>query len=172
MNSIKVVMGFLELAAAVKFLRAAELLLTGTSEILTFDLALGMYVALSVACGLYLLNVYRLPHDHEAPESIGVARLLFSLAFLTLALYLLPGLFKNEDGQSQRPRGQVYEWVESFLLPDTTADSAPAKRASARSTRGGPDERPALVWMTNVDEAMARARKENRPIFFDFTGIG
>ena len=45
------------------------------SKFFTFDLVLGIYVALSVACGLYLFNVYRLPHDHEAPESIGVPRL-------------------------------------------------------------------------------------------------
>jgi thiol:disulfide interchange protein DsbD len=171
MNSVKVVMGFLEIAAAVKFLRAAELRLTGKSEILTFDLALGIYVALALACGLYLLNLYRLPHDHDAPESIGVGRLLFSLTFLTLALYLLPGLFKNDDGRSQKPRGQVYEWVESFLLPDTTAEGTPSKRGKALPgpTRGA--EGTDLVWMTNVEEAMARAAKENKPIFFDFTGL-
>src|SRR5207248_3031440 len=71
LNSVKVVMGFLELAAAVKFLRGGELLLTGRGVYLSFDLALGIYVALCLACGLYLLNVYRLPHDYQAPETNG-----------------------------------------------------------------------------------------------------
>src|SRR5262249_33905238 len=91
MNPVNGLLGFLELAAAIKFARAAELALTQSSTLLTFDFALGMYVALSVACGLYLLGVYRLPHDHDAPESIGVLRLVFSLTFFTLGVYLLPG---------------------------------------------------------------------------------
>ena len=52
--------------------------------------------------GLYLLNVYRLPHDHEAPETIGVPRLLFSLTFLAFGLYLLPGMFKSDAADSRR----------------------------------------------------------------------
>ena len=68
LNTVKVVMGFLELAAAFKFLRAAELNYFVKTEFLTYDLVLGIYIALSVACGLYLLGVYRLPHDHGAPN--------------------------------------------------------------------------------------------------------
>ncbi len=171
MNSIKVVMGFLELAAAFKFLRAGELYARGKTEILTFDLALGVYIALSFACGLYLLNVYRLPHDHSTAESIGVSRLLFSITFITLGLYLLPGLFKNGDGEAQKPHGQVYEWVESFLLPDIASEgsSSGAKSGSTRTANGRKIE---LEWMTNVEEAQKRAAQENKPMFFDFTGIG
>src|SRR5262249_25549996 len=53
MNSVKVVMGFLEMAAGLKFLRAAELLAFGEAEFLSYDLVLGMYVAIAVMCGLY-----------------------------------------------------------------------------------------------------------------------
>ncbi len=122
MNSVKVVMGFLELAAAFKFVRAAEVNMLGKSEYFTFDLVMGIYVALCVACGLYLLNVYRLPHDHEAAESIGVPRLIFGLMFLSFAFYLLPGIFKDDKGRSQKPRGVTYEWVSAFLLPDNPSD--------------------------------------------------
>src|SRR5262249_50375468 len=105
MNSVKVVMGFLEGAAAGKFLLAADLRLTGRSASRPFALALGFYAALSVACALSLLGVSRLPHAHDPPESIGVARLLFSVMFLTMALYFVPGLFKGAEGRSQKPRG-------------------------------------------------------------------
>jgi len=149
MNSVKVVMGFLELAAAFKFVRAAELNLLAKSEYFTFDLVLGVYVALTVACGLYLLNVYRLPHDHEAAESIGVPRLIFGLVSLSFAFYLLPGLFKDERGQSQKPRGVAYEWVSSFLLPDNASD-----------------------WRTDLGAALALAEREKKPLFIDFTGLG
>jgi thiol:disulfide interchange protein DsbD len=152
MNSVKVVMGFLELAAAVKFLRASELLFFGKAEVFSFDVGLAAYIALSGACALYLLNLYRLPHDHGAAETIGVPRLVFSLVFLTFGLYLIPGLFKGPNGEAQRPGGQVFSWVESFLLSDQKSDGK-------------------LVWMTNLDEALATAKKENRPIFFDFTGV-
>jgi thiol:disulfide interchange protein len=174
MNSVKVVMGFLELAAAFKFLRASELLFFRKTELLTFDSGLAVYIALSIACALYLLNLYRLPHDHGASESIGVPRLIFSLTFLALALYLTPGLFKNGNGDSQRPGGQVFEWIESFLLSEPDAGSAGTARP--KPGQPGPDAVSTkqdldMVWMTNLDEALARAEKENRPIFFDFTGV-
>ncbi|HEY7423639.1 MAG TPA: cytochrome c biogenesis protein CcdA [Gemmataceae bacterium] len=151
MNSVKVVMGFLELAAAIKFVRAAELSLLHTSKYFTFDLCLGVYIALSVACGLYLLNVYRLPHDHEAAESIGVPRLLFGLAFLSFAFYLLPGMFKGDRGQTLKPSGIVYEWTQSFLLPD----DQPSENSG---------------WQVDLAAAMTQAERERKPIFIDFTG--
>jgi len=149
MNSVKVVMGFLELAAAFKFVRAAELNFLAASKYFSFDLVLGIYVALAVACGLYLLNVYRLPHDHDAAESIGVPRLIFGLIFLSFAFYLLPGLFKDSQGRSQKPNGVAYEWVSAFLLPDERSE-----------------------WGTDLAAALARAERENKPLFIDFTGLG
>jgi thiol:disulfide interchange protein DsbD len=166
MNSVKVVMGFLELAAVFKFLRAAELNYFAKSEWFTFDLTLGIYVALCIACGLYLLNVYRLPHDHEAPESIGVPRLLFSLTFLALGLYLVPGMFKNEDGEPQRPRGEVYLWVRSFLLPEPSTPAPPG----ATQARAGRSAR--LVWLTDYTVARQQSAAQKKPLFIDFTGLG
>jgi thiol:disulfide interchange protein len=149
MNSVKVVMGFLELAAAFKFVRAAELNLLAASKYFSFDLVLGIYIALAAACGMYLLNVYRLPHDHDAAESIGVPRLVFGLVFLSFAFYLLPGIFKDDHGRSQKPRGVAYEWISAFLLPDERSD-----------------------WGTDLQAALARAERENKPLFIDFTGLG
>jgi thiol:disulfide interchange protein DsbD len=119
MNTLKVVMGFLEVAAAVKFLRASERLMFGQAEFLTYDLALGMYVALALACGLYLLGLFRLPHD-DAPEHLGVPRMIFAVLFLSLACYLAPALLKLTGDQKQRPTGTVFAWLDSFLLPDKT----------------------------------------------------
>jgi thiol:disulfide interchange protein DsbD len=117
MNTVKVVMGFLEVAAAVKFLRASERYLTGEAEFLTYDLALGIYIALSLACGLYLLGLFRLPHD-EPPEHLGVPRMIFAVLFLSLGFYLAPGLLKLDSDRKQRPAGVVFAWLDSFLLPD------------------------------------------------------
>jgi len=153
LDSVKVVMGFLELAAALKFFRTAELGVFSPTEYFTFDLVLAGWVGISFACGLYLLNAYRLPHDEEKPN-IGVPRLLFALAFLGLGVYLLPAVFKIAEGKGQRPAGAVYAWVDAFLLPEP-------KR---------------LDWNTDLHEAIARIRAnpskdgKPRPIFVDFTG--
>ncbi len=168
MNTIKVVMGFVEMAAALKFLRAGELLWFGRAEILTYDLVLGMYVALSLLCGLYLLNLFRLPHDYDAPEQLGVPRLVFSLLFLSLAFYLTPALFKGSGGEQQRPRGKVFAWLDSFLLPD------PVDESSVADTGNGTSKSPVsgrLTWLGNLNDGLQKAKENEKLVFIDFTGL-
>jgi thiol:disulfide interchange protein DsbD len=152
LNTVKVVMGFLELAAALKFFRAGELRMLPQPTFFTYDLVLGMWVALSLLCGLYLLNVFRLPHD--SPQgSIGVPRFLFGFLFLSLSFYLAPALLKlNQEGEKQRPNGSIYAWIDSFLLPERVQGS------------GG------LAWSGNLKAAVDEARQQKKLIFVDFTG--
>lgn len=150
MNSVKVVMGFLELAAAFKFLRQGELVLTPVPQLFTFDLVLGLWIGICLLTALYLLNFYRLPHDAPA-EHLSVPRLILACAFLGLGFYLLPALFSvSEDGTRQKPAGATYAWLNSFLLPDPT---------EAR-----------LPWTGNLQAALERARRDRRLVFVDFTG--
>jgi thiol:disulfide interchange protein len=167
MNTVKVVMGFLELAAAFKLLRGAELGLLGKAEFLTYDFVLGIYVALSLACGLYLLNLFRLPHDHATPATLSVPRLLLSIAFISVGLYLLPGLFKQGDGDRQRPNGVVFSWMESFLLPDETPG---ATYGGSGSGSGTPAAGNKLVYHGNLEKALQQAKADNKLVFIDFTG--
>jgi thiol:disulfide interchange protein DsbD len=156
LNSVKVVMGFLELAAALKFFRTAELRLLPVPAYFTYDLVMGIWVALALLCGLYLLNLYRLPHD-DATENIGVVRMLLGLGFLSLAIYLVPAAFKTSSGESQRPGGVVFAWVDSFLLPEPSEHELP--------------------WSANLPRTVAEAKVEaqrsgkNQRIFVDFTGV-
>ncbi len=157
LNSVKVVMGFLELAAAFKFLRLGEIVIH-TPTLFTFDFVLGIWVAICFLCGFYLLNLYRLPHDTPV-EHLGVPRLLFSILFLGVGLYLLPALFRyNADGEKQRPSGIVYAWLDSFLLPDPTHGKG------------------SLEWTGDlklaVDEALEERKKTGQPqfVFIDITG--
>ncbi len=167
MNTVKVVMGFLELAAAIKLLRAAEVtFFSGQASFLTYDIALGLYITLAFACGLYLLNVYRLPHDHEPKESLSVLQLLFSMAFLAFGLYLVPALFKEGNGDRQRPSGRVYGWVEAFLLRNEAGDGA---RPVVASGPGAAENE--LVWIGDLNQALEQAEKEKKLVFIDFTGI-
>ena len=145
LDSVKVVMGFLELAAALKFFRTAEIRVFSPAEFFTYDMVIAGWVGIAFACGLYLLNLYRLPHDEEKPH-IGVPRLLFALMFLGLGFYLLPALYKDAAGKPQRPAGAVYAWVQAFLLPETEP------------------------WPTDLKDAIDRARKSGKPVLIDFTG--
>lgn len=150
MNSVKVVMGFLELAAAFKFLRQGELVLTPVPQFFTFDLVLGLWIGICLLAALYLLNFYRLPHDTPA-DHLSVPRLILACAFLGLGFYLLPALFSvSEDGTRQKPAGATYAWLNSFLLPDPV---------EAR-----------LPWTGNLQAGLERARRERRLVFVDFTG--
>ncbi len=149
LNTVKVVMGFLELAAAFKFLRTGELVVLAQPSIFTYDLVLGLYVALSLLCGLYLLGVYRLPHDSPV-DNLSVPRMLFSLAFLCLAFYLAPALFKGDKGQNQRPGGDVFAWLDSFLLPEDTESDLP--------------------WTGDFQKGLAQAQASRKLVFVDFTG--
>jgi thiol:disulfide interchange protein DsbD len=147
MNTVKVVMGFLEVAAGIKFLRAAELLAFGQAQILTYDLAIGLYIALSLACGLYLLGLFRLPHD-DPPAHLGVPRMVVSLLFIGLGLYLLPGQFKLDARERQRPSGVVFAWLDSFLLPDVANDH-----------------------FASLEAGLNEARDKRKLVFVDFTGL-
>ncbi len=156
LNSVKVVMGFLELAAALKFLRTAELRLLPMPQYFTYDLVLGVWVAMALICGLYLLNVFRLHHD-EPIEHIGVVRMLLGLTFIGLGIYLVPAMFKQGKGETQRPGGVVYAWVDSFLLPEPSSEDLP--------------------WSVNLKGTIDAARQElaktgkRQFIFLDNTGI-
>ena len=155
LDTVKAVMGFLELAAALKFLRTAELRLFDKAELITYDVALAAWIGIFLVAGLYLLNLFRLPHDDEKPN-VGVLRMLFGLGAIVFAVHLIPGLFPP-----QRPAGTVYAWVNSFLLPD------PGERAKG------------LSWGTDlkgevdriVTEKAAGRAPERGLIFIDSTGV-
>jgi thiol:disulfide interchange protein DsbD len=159
LNNVKVVMGFLELAAALVFFRTGELVLSSQVSFFTYDLVLGLWIALAFFCGLYLLNIFRLPHDTPV-EHLGVPRMLFGLLFIGLGIYLLPAMFKfNAEGDKQRPNGVVYAWIDAFLLPEPR-----------ESTKEG------LAWSGNlkaaIEEVRAQRNRTGQPqlVFVDFTG--
>ena len=153
MDTIKAVMGFLEIAAALKFFRQAELRWSAETTYFTYDLVLAGWVAVALATGVYLLGFFRLPHDEEK-SSLGVPRLVFAMLFLGFGLYLTPGLFKGADGAAQRPRGVAFAWVDAFLLPEPGSSGAEE-----------------LPWSADLPDAIDRARTGGRLVFVDFTGV-
>ncbi len=152
MDTIKAVMGFLEIAAALKFFRTAELRWSDQPTYFTYDLVLAGWVIVALATGLYLLGIFRLPHDEEK-SNLGVPRLIFAMLFLGFGLYLTPALFKNHEGQGQRPGGVAFAWVDAFLLPEPASGSAE------------------LPWSADLPDAIAKARTDKKLVFVDFTGV-
>jgi thiol:disulfide interchange protein DsbD len=149
LNGVKVTMGFLELAAALKFLSNIDLVLDW--RVLPREFFLAAWVALALVAAVYLLGKIQLPLD-TAGVRVGPVRLLWGLAFLTVAFYLGSGLFG-------RPLGEL----DAFLPPYSVSGEA--------SLAGGASTAEKDRWLQTYDGALAEARRVNRPIFIDFTGV-
>ena len=147
MNSVKVAMGFLEVAAAMKFISNVDLIWKW--GIFTRPVVLAIWIALFGILAIYLLGKFQLPHDSK-PERIGAFRLMSAVVSLAISFFLLTGLFGAKLGE-----------LESFLPPDLENNSA--------KFSGGKEEK--IKWVENdLEKALAQAKAGNKRIFIDFTG--
>ena len=147
MNSVKVAMGFLEVAAAMKFVSNVDLIWKW--GIFTRPVVLAIWIALFGVLAVYLLGKFQLPHDSK-PERIGAFRLMSAVVSLAISFFLLTGLFGAKLGE-----------LESFLPPDLENNSA--------KFSGGNGEK--IKWIENdLDKALAQGKAENKRVFIDFTG--
>lgn len=147
LNSVKVVMGFLELGAAFKFLSNVDLV-WGWNTV-SRNLVIAAWIAISVVTAVYLLGKFLLPHDTPV-QRLGVARMLSATFFLGLAFYFLTGLFG----------GNLGEWEAMLPPPQTVSANAPSSVGSSHGT-----------WMTGYDEALKKGKSDNKPVFLNFTGV-
>ncbi|CAN5502922.1 thioredoxin family protein [soil metagenome] len=147
MNSVKVAMGFLEVAAAMKFISNVDLIWKW--GIFTRSFVLAIWIAIGIILATYLLGKFQLFHDSKT-EKIGAFRLMSAILSLAISFYLLTGLFGAKLGE-----------IESFLPPDL-------ENSSTRNF-GGKNEQ--LKWIENdLDKAIAQGKAENKKVFIDFTG--
>ena len=166
LNTVKVFLGFLELAFAFKFLSNADLVL----DLHWFEREafVAIWIAVFGTMAFYLFGKIKLPHDDEGSR-ISVGR--FSLGLITLAftLYLIPGLF-----------GAPLKLISGFPPPLKYAESPYGVGFSKRSNSGsntkkvlpdgahlGPHD---IVSFEDYDLGMAYAKKVNKPVLLDFTG--
>ena len=150
LNSVKVVMGFLELAAAFKFISNTDLVWGW--GFFSHNTVLAVWAVLMLLTGIYLLGKIQLPHDSPL-ASISVPRLMLSTAFLTFGLYLTSGLF------GQKIHGLIY----SYLPPIVESESG-AVRTNGASMAAE------FNWYRNLDEGLSEARATGKSVFIDFTG--
>jgi thiol:disulfide interchange protein len=149
--AVKAVMGFLELAAALKFLSNADLV--WQKGLLTRPVFLALWSTIGIIAGLYLLGWLRLPHDAEGARIGWIRRGLGVLAAVA-GIYCLAAL-----------QGVSLGAFDPYLPPD------PYPLSSARSLPRSISASAPAQWMDDYPAALARAKAENRPVFIDFTGV-
>ncbi|HYF49646.1 MAG TPA: cytochrome c biogenesis protein CcdA, partial [Planctomycetota bacterium] len=153
LNSVKVVMGFLEVAAAMKFISNAEY--AWGLGVLTREVFLAAWIALALVTTIYLLGHFQMTHDTPT-EKIGAIRVLFASMFLAVAVWLGTGLLGARLGE-----------LDSFIPPrDYPEGRGPAFGGLAIASGVTPKEE----WIDDWDEGLARAKATGKPMFVDFTG--
>jgi thiol:disulfide interchange protein len=163
LNTVKVVLGFLELALAFKFLSNADLVLQ--LHWLERETFLAIWIAIFGVLALYLLGKITLPHDSPSGY-ISVGRLLFALLVLSFTLYLVPGLFgaplkiisgfPPSPSYSESPKG----------IGSTTENTATTTQLPKGAHLGAHG----IVTFEDYDLGLAYAKKVHKPILLDFTG--
>ncbi|WP_281323909.1 thioredoxin family protein [Flavobacterium sp. IMCC34518] len=163
LNTVKVVLGFLELALAFKFLSNADLVLQ--LHLLEREVFLVIWIAIFGALAFYLFGKITLPHDSPLSH-ISVGRLSLGLIVLSFTIYLIPGLW-----------GAPLKLISAFPPPMEYSESplgvGSVNVASTSTTilpdgaKLGPHQ---IVVFDDYDKGLAYAKTVNKPIMLDFTG--
>ena len=170
LNSVKVVLGFIEVALGLKFLSVADQ--TYHWGLLDREIYLAIWIVVFTLMGLYLLGKIKFAHDSDMPY-LGVGRLALAIIVFSFVVYLIPGMW-----------GAPLKGLSGYLPPLTSQDfvlganTAAAPAASSQSGIGKPKYSDflhlphGLEGFFDLKEAEAYAAKVNKPIFIDFTGHG
>ncbi|UQD56722.1 cytochrome c biogenesis protein CcdA [Flavobacterium sp. K5-23] len=162
LNTVKVVLGFLELALAFKFLSNADLVLQ--LHLLEREVFLAIWIAIFGTLALYLFGKITLPHDSPMSH-ISVGRLMMGLLVLTFTIYLIPGLW-----------GAPLKIISAFPPPMEYSESPYGVGGSRGNTvaavlpdgaKSGPH---GIVVFDDYEKGLAYAKTVNKPIMLDFTG--
>lgn len=145
LNSVKVVMAFLELALSLKFLSVADLAYGW--GILDRETFLALWIVIFFLLGVYLLGKIRFPHDTPL-EKIGVGRFFLAVISLSFAVYMVPGLW-----------GAPLRAISAFSPPAYTQDF-------------NLYEGNVYAQFDDFEEGMRYAEKQNKPVLIDFSGFG
>lgn len=166
LNSVKVVLGFLELALALKFASNADLVVQ--AGIITREVFLTIWIVIFGLTGIYLMGWIKFSHDSDL-KFISVTRLFFAILAFSFTVYLVPGLwgaplklisgFPPPDFYSESPGG--------FGNSGTTHAITVNGNGSDHKKEHCPNELPCFH---DYDEALAYAKKVGKPLMIDFTG--
>ncbi|KAB1068150.1 thiol:disulfide interchange protein [Tamlana haliotis] len=169
LNTVKVVLGFLELALAFKFLSNADLVLQ--LHWLEREVFIAIWIAIFGALAFYLFGKIQLPHDSPVTY-ISVGRLSLGLLVLSFTIYLIPGLwgaplnlisaFPPPQHYSESPYGVGYTELSSSMVPGGHHDDVP-EGAHLMPPHN-------ILAFNDYDKGLAYAKKVGKPVMIDFTG--
>jgi len=174
LNSVKVILGFLELALGLKFLSIADQ--TYHWGLLDREIYLGIWIVIFTLMGFYLLGKLKFSHDSEV-KYVSVPRLMLAIASFSFVVYMIPGMF-----------GAPLKAISGYLPPQTTQDfdiSAIVRDQSGANFVKEENELceapkyadklhlpHGLKGYFDYEQGLACAKAQNKPIFIDFTGHG
>ncbi len=174
LNSVKVVLGFLELALGLKFLSIADQ--TYHWGILDREVYLALWIIIFTLMGFYLLGKLKFAHDSEL-KHIGVPRLLLSIVTFSFVIYMVPGMF-----------GAPLKVLSGYMPPQSSLDFDVVRIVRENGGSNNSSENKNLCELPKYGEflhlphgiegyfdynqALACSKKLNKPIFIDFTGHG
>lgn len=161
MNSVKVSLGFLELALAFKFLSNADLVLQ--LGLLQREVFIALWIAIFGSWAMYLFGKIQLPHD-SAITKLSVGRTFLAIAVTTFTIYMIPGLW-----------GAPLKILSGMTPPQTYSESPKGISANGNTTAvelpAGAKEGPhGIITFTDYEKGMAYAKEINKPVLLDFTG--
>ncbi len=187
LNAVKVTLGFLELALALKFLSNADLVKGW--RILDREVFICLWIVIFFLLGIYLLGKIKFHHDDELPKNdfgqpyLSITRLFFAIAAFTFSIYMIPGLW-----------GAPLKGISAFVPPMGTQDFHTSSSNNSNTSfqnittndstlqpvmyydvmkKYEPDVvvKYGMITYFDYDEALAAARKLHKPLMLDFTGI-
>jgi thiol:disulfide interchange protein len=150
LNSVKIVLGFLEIALAVKFLSNADLV--EHWGILKRELFLGIWILTGILLVLYLFGILKFKHD-PPPKKLGIFRIIVGLLFLSFTLYLVPGIFKTKYANLSLVSG--FPPPLSYSLYGEELIKLCGVESNLRN---------------DYEKALVLAKAEHKPLLVDFTG--
>jgi thiol:disulfide interchange protein len=171
LNSVKVVLGFIEIALAFKFLSIADQAFHW--RLLDREINIAIWIVITILIGAYLMKFFRLPGDTGKDiedKRVGIPRLVLAMTAFTFAVYLIPGMW-----------GAPLKALAGYLPPLYTHDFdliSKAREDSESTLCEDPKYADflhlphGLQGYFDYDQAIACARKLNKPLFIDFTGHG
>ena len=172
LNSIKVFLGFVELAFSLKFLSKADL--TNQWGLLNREIYLSIWIVIFLLLGFYLLGKIKLYHDND-DDKIGVLRLFLAIASFSFVVAIFPGMF-----------GAQLSWLSGYLPPPSTQEFDITERFDQIESHSVYKDFPSEVKYQNLknfkmplglkgffdyEEALEYSKKVNKPLFLDFTGF-
>ena len=176
LNSVKVTLGFVELALAFKFLSVADQVYHW--GILDREIYISIWIAIAICMGLYFLGYIRLPHDSKT-ETVSVPRMLLAIASFAFVVYLVPGMF-----------GAPLKALSGYLPPRTSHDFDLSRNVMMASNSNSVQEQKealpvgkvkyaekfelphGLTGYFDYKQGMEAAKALDKPVLLDFTGHG